>query len=115
MEGWYCSHCVKSWIWKIPTRTKTSGEKQHKTYFLGVLGVDDSEGEALEHREEDPDDACDSSFGSGVTLGSWLYSLSEETSAKGLTQVSEFPYGNLFCRTDSSKEGKYLVLFTCPL
>ena len=105
---------MKNLIWKI-TPNKNNELRQRETYFLGVLGVEDSEGEALEQREEDPDDACDSSFGSGVTLGSWLYSLSDETRAKGLTQVSEFPYGNLFCRTDSSREGKYLVLFTCPL
>ena len=54
--------------------------------FLGVLGdqlaVDVLDSEVL------------ASLGSGVTVGSWLYSDSDETKANGLTQVLELLYGN---------------------
>ena len=56
---------------------------------LGLLGPELSAGPALLAAEEGRELTGVSAGGSGVTLGSWLYSDSEETRAKGLTQCSD--------------------------
>ena len=55
---------------------------------LGLLGPELSAGWLLA-AEEGRELSGVSAGGSGVTLGSWLYSDSEETRAKGLTQSSD--------------------------